>query len=339
MSDVVAAVTPVEGQPSAEVANRLKKSLFGPKEEIAPQVSEEAPASSVPTDEVEAPQGEEGTPEVEQAEPGEKEPVEATEPKFTANLGGKNEELPVSKLIALAQQGHDYTQKTQALASEKKQLESHKVEVSNLQQTLATELGAVRQMYQSFAPTPEAMNAALQRGDTAEYLRMQQQVNALNAMAQRQGQLTQAQQQQHHAAIRSRITEEGTLLVQKAPVFSDDSTHQKVSKYLLESGFLPDEIFMDERDPVNRPGIVDHRQLIVAHKAMLWDELQAKSATTQKKIEAAPKLAKPAARQEAAAVSDERFKQAKTSFLQAGTVRDISSADRRALAKRLGLNS
>lgn len=325
MSDVSTAPQ-AEVKPDAAVGERLKKALFSPKEDS--QIPVDAPASTDAAEEADAPEGEEGTPNPEQAEQDELKSSEATEPSFTAVIGGKSEELPVSKLIALAQQGADYTQKTQTLASEKKAVDTAKVEVGNLQKTYIERLGMLEAALKPQLPTPEAMNAALQKGDTATYLQMQNQVMQFNTVMGERQRASAEQAQLSQAQLQQRLAEEQRLLHEKAPEFKDEATHTRLATYLVEQG-LPEE-------DVN--SINSHVLLIMGEKSRKWDELQAKSATTQKKIEAAPKLTKPTARQGESAVTDERFKQAKQSFLQAGTVRDLSSADRVALAKRLGIN-
>jgi hypothetical protein len=54
------------------------------------------------------------------------------EPEYEIKVEGESKKLPLSKLIELAQKGEDYTKKTQALSSERKELEQIKYELQQL---------------------------------------------------------------------------------------------------------------------------------------------------------------------------------------------------------------
>lgn len=73
------------------------------------------------------------TEEVEQSETDSTEPEQqADEPKFKIKVAGEEKELPISELIKLAQQGEDYTKKTQAVSQERKELDEMKAKLEML---------------------------------------------------------------------------------------------------------------------------------------------------------------------------------------------------------------
>ncbi|NDD83401.1 hypothetical protein EBZ38_03850 [bacterium] len=232
------------------------------------------------------PEGQEGTPEGEQAEDGADEAEQATEPTYTAVIGGKSEVLPVSKLIALAQQGADYTQKTQALASERKTVEAAKAEVGNLQKQYAERLTMLEAALKPQLPTPEAMNAALQAGRNTEYLQMQNQLMQYNAVIAERQQVEAAKAQEQQLRLQATMAEESRLLYEKLPEFKEEAARKRLGEYLVKEGIPQEEV----------DSIYQHNLIVLAEKARRWDELQTKKPELQKRVENLPKLAKSTAR-------------------------------------------
>ena len=72
------------------------------------------------------------TEEVEQPETDSTETEQAEEPKFKIKVSGEEKELPISELIKLAQMGENYTQKTQAVSQERKELDEMKAKLEML---------------------------------------------------------------------------------------------------------------------------------------------------------------------------------------------------------------
>lgn len=72
------------------------------------------------------------TEEVEQSETDSTETEQVEEPKFKIKVAGEEKELPISELIKLAQQGEDYTKKTQAVSQERRELDEMKAKLEML---------------------------------------------------------------------------------------------------------------------------------------------------------------------------------------------------------------
>lgn len=70
--------------------------------------------------------------ETEQPETGSEEEAKPTEPTYKIKVGGEEKDVPLSELIKLAQQGEDYTRKTQAVSQERKELDEMKAKLEML---------------------------------------------------------------------------------------------------------------------------------------------------------------------------------------------------------------
>ena len=70
--------------------------------------------------------------ETEQLETDSEEPTQTDEPKFKIKVDGEESEVPLSELIKLAQQGKNYTQKTQAVSQERRELDEMKAKLEML---------------------------------------------------------------------------------------------------------------------------------------------------------------------------------------------------------------
>lgn len=87
---------------------------------------------------------------------------------------------------------------------------------------------------------------------------------------------------------------------------------QKLSEYLVTSGFPQEELTM----------VSDHRMIILARKAMLYDEGQTKTKTASKKVVKIPKVAKPGAQKPTDQVNQEKYDQAKARLHKTGKLED-----------------
>ena len=97
----------------------------------------------------------------------------------------------------------------------------------------------------------------------------------------------QAQQQQTSEQRNQYLSQQWGKLIDALPEWKDDAVskaeQEKISTYLLGAGFDADE--------VRNAG--DHRQVLLARKAMLYDQAQAKVSAIKKKVVTIPKTLKP----------------------------------------------
>ena len=225
-------------------------------------------------------------------EPEETKPDEPA--KFKVKVDGKELEVTQDELLAGYSRQGDYSKKTAELAQQRQQLEQ-----------AAQAVAAERQQYQAhLAQMAQALGAQLQdqskidwqhllNNDPQEYLKQRhlfetRQAALQNAQRAQQQALSEAQQaqvQQHHQRLQS----EQQALLDKLPDWKDadkaKAEQAQISVYLKSSGFNDDEV----------NGVSDHRAVLMARKAMLYDALQAKAAASTQKVQnlPAPKVLRP----------------------------------------------
>ena len=272
-----------------------------PEEQEALQAIEEQ-LDEVEEPEEETEQSEE--PEGDDEEPTEDEEVEVEEdseeqPKsLKLKINGEELEKPLDEVIALAQQGLDYTKKTQEVAEQRKALEDYaqtiKVqeqkfnEALQLNQALISEVAQLTNIDNQLAQFNDVNWQELSDNDFVEaqklfftYNQLQQQrANIANDLGQKQQQL-QAQQAQ---SIQERVAKGKEILAKEIPNWSRD-TSQAIISTGKEYGFTDDELGM----------IVDPRHVKVLHDAMQWRKLQSNSVVKNKVSQAKP-VVKPGAK-------------------------------------------
>ena len=272
-----------------------------PEEQEALQAIEEQ-LDEVEEPEEETEQSEE--PEGDDEEPTEDEEVEVEEdseeqPKsLKLKINGEELEKPLDEVIALAQQGLDYTKKTQEVAEQRKALEEYAQtiqvqeqkfnEALQLNQALISEVAQLTNIDNQLAQFNDVNWQELSDNDFVEaqklfftYNQLQQQrANIANDLGQKQQQL-QAQQAQ---SIQERVAKGKEILAKEIPNWSRD-TSQAIISTGKEYGFTDDELGM----------IVDPRHVKVLHDAMQWRKLQSNSVVKNKVSQAKP-VVKPGAK-------------------------------------------
>lgn len=271
-----------EGQPGEGVTTMtdLSAMLDGGEEseEGAPEESEQG--------EEEAPEESE---EVEQPE-GEDDEEKQDEPTFKLKHEGKEVELPQSEVVELAQKGFDYTQKTMAVAEERKAVEAARGQAEQFrqqyEQTLGQSVGQLqaleRVLTESLGSPPPV---SLAQDDVALYIAQKEQYEARRgqlayareAIAQLQDE--QARSRQAWIAQKSQETE--TALKSTLPGWNEKSLNELVD-YAGKYGLGPQNF--------------DHAMLEkgfweMAHKAKAYDELQEKKAQIKPVSQPANKVA------------------------------------------------
>ena len=187
-------------------------------------------------------------------------------------IDGKSERVKAEEARLGYLRERDYTQKTMALAEREKQL----AEVRQRWDSTVTQGEAVlAALAQEFQADFQGVNwGELATNDPAAYVQKRHAYDERQRKLQlAAGQLQQAKTQQSELesqSIQQRIAEEQKVLLDKLPDWKDAkkaaTEAAKVREYLTKSGYNPDEV----------NGVTDHRAVILARKAMLFDEMQAK---------------------------------------------------------------
>ena len=213
-------------------------------------------------------------------------------------VNGEELEKPLDEVIALAQQGLDYTKKTQEVAEQRKALEEYAQtiqvqeqkfnEALQLNQALISEVAQLTNIDNQLAQFNDVNWQELSDTDFVEaqklfftYNQLQQQRSKVaDDLSQKQQQL-QAQQAQ---SVQERIAKGKEILAKEIPNWSRD-TSQAIISTGKEYGFTDDELGM----------IVDPRHVKVLHDAMQWRKLQSNSVVKNKVSQAKP-VVKPGAK-------------------------------------------
>lgn len=269
---------PLEAQLSAKEAAAAKFSefAFGPEEEEAPveepveEVEAEA-ADEEATDEVEEVKAEEESPDVVEVE-----------------YDGKLYEVPAELKDALLRQG-DYTQKTQEVAAQRKQLDiqiqqaEHARKEYEFLDSIQEDIMKAQQLDATVNSYREYLRNNLDSLDNSDTMKIQLAIEDLQREREGLvGNLNQKQQEFQKAQQQSleELLNKGTeVLKQRIPGW-DDKAAKSLRDYAVSQG-IPGEL-------VDR--VVDPSQIHMLWKAQQYDQLQANKPAAVKTVSKAPSI-------------------------------------------------
>jgi hypothetical protein len=257
----------------------------------------------------------------------ESEPVEEVKPRYKAKVGGEEVEVELDELINGYQRSKDYTQKSQALAEQRKAIEAER---QHLEQ--------VKQERQAYAHKLQALDSFLSQQNKGEDLEVlketdpigyavkvaeqsqrEKQLAVVRAEQQRIAQQQQAEQQQ---SLQNHLKSEAEKLTSVIPELATpkgDAIRKEIREYAKSVGWSDQEL----------ASVYDHRAVLTLYKAMKFEQLQKGKPETLKKVQQAPKMLKPGTSTPNAKSSQE--KQAMQRLRQTGKVRDAAAAFERFL--------
>lgn len=220
---------------------------------------------------------------------------EATIDYYTVRVAGEDVDVSADELIAGYQRSGDYTQKTQAVAEDRKAVEAERQQFAAAQQelnqmrgNLAARLEQADTMLQAGNGEPEPNWDQLREDDPMEYMvqrdrfrdkqEQQRQIHAEREALQQQENAVRHQQWQQH------LQSEQAALLERIPEWRDENvaTTEKshVITYAQRAGFSEQELSQAS----------DSRAISILRKAMLYDALQEGTPKAKAKTKAAPKM-------------------------------------------------
>jgi hypothetical protein len=257
----------------------------------------------------------------------ESEPVEEVKPRYKAKVGGEEVEVELDELINGYQRSKDYTQKSQALAEQRKAIDAER---QHLEQ--------VKQERQAYAQKLQALDSFLSQQNKGEDLEVlketdpigyavkvaeqsqrEKQLAVVRAEQQRIAQQQQAEQQQN---LQNHLKAESEKLASVIPELSTpkgDAIRKEIREYAKSVGWSDQEL----------SSVYDHRAVLTLYKAMKFEQLQKGKPETLKKVQQAPKMLKPGTSTPNTKSSQE--KQVMQKLRQTGKVRDAAAAFERFL--------
>ena len=257
----------------------------------------------------------------------ESEPVEEVKPRYKAKVGGEEVEVELDELINGYQRSKDYTQKSQALAEQRKAIEAER---GHLEQ--------VKQERQAYAQKLQALDSFLSQQNKGEDLEVlketdpigyavkvaeqsqrEKQLAVVRAEQQRIAQQQQAEQQQ---TLQNHLKSESEKLASVIPELATpkgDAIRKEIREYAKSVGWSDQEL----------SSVYDHRAVLTLYKAMKFEQLQKGKPETLKKVQQAPRMLKPGT--SAPNTKSSQEKQVMQKLRQTGKVRDAAAAFERFL--------
>jgi hypothetical protein len=243
------------------------------------------------------------------------------EPTYSVKVAGEEKELTLSELKSLAQQGADYTKKTQQVAEQRKALEVESVAIDQ-----------ARQLRDAYAERLQAMEQLLsspEQSENLEYLKesdpigyavkvaeMSQQKEQLQAIQAKRYRIAEQQQAEQQHALQGYIAQQAARLSEVLPEYSDPVKGEKLRSELRV--FAKDIGFTDQELSMVR----DSRQVLALHKAMLYDKLQKSKPDVNKRVNEANKTIKSG--NSVKPVTSDQVKRQQQQLKQTGKVRDAA---------------
>lgn len=239
---------------------------------------------------------------------------------------GTQHKLNREETIRYAQQGFDYTQKTQALAEQNRQLADRLQRVSAIEQVhpqlkqaeaQVLALQSQVQRYQSVDWVQLATN------DPIEYSKVRAQYDVVNQTYQQaRGQFEQLKGavDEQQKVIRSQMLQaEQAKLTERIPEWKDPAKFkegaQSLRSYLIAEGATPEEV----------DGLTSSMAVAIAWKAMQYDKLRKSKAEKVGQLRTAPPVTKPGAAQPIQSTAQRQINDARATLKKTGDWRDAAT--------------
>ena len=220
--------------------------------------------------------------------PAEVEAAAEDDPEVTIKIDGKDVQVKLSELKNGYQRQADYTRKTMEVSEQRKAAEAEASKARQERDAYAANLNQLRARTEALLT--EQQNSVnwteLLQVDPVEYLKQQhlaqQRQATLQQVAAEQARVSQIQQAEQQEAQVRHIQAQHQALLDKLPEWKDEAKAKAEKAALRE--FLIQEGF-DEQALNN---ITDARAVVLARKAMLYDQVMSKAQAAAKKVATLP---------------------------------------------------
>ena len=299
MSDQVVEQSPqsrLEAMLGDDIQSDVQQNLDAPEEELKPQEAEAE--AEEPTEEVESEEE-----AIDDAPDDQAEEEEQSQDEVPAILklkvNGEEVEKPLDEVVALAQQGLDYTQKTQQVAEQRKELETYAEQIKAQEQAFQQQVQLNNVLIEDVAKITaldqqlnQYANVNWQQLSDSDFVEAQKLFFTYNQLQQERSTLVsqfEAKKQQvaqsQAQLMAEKIAKGKEVLAKEIPNWSPE-TNQALLSTGKDYGFSDAEL----------NSIVDPRHVKVLHDAMQWRKLQQKDSIVKKKVSSAKPVVKPGAK-------------------------------------------
>lgn len=214
---------------------------------------------------------------------------EATEddPVVTVKIDGKDVEVKLSELKNGYQRQADYTRKTMEVSEQRKAAEAETAKARQEREAYAQNLNRLQaQLEATLQETQQVDWEKLLESDPVEYLKQQHLAQARQAKLQQvyaaQQQVAAQQKAEAEEAHARHLQAQHQALLDKLPEWKDakkaDAERSAIRDFLIREGF--------EAEALNN--ITDARAVVLARKAMLYDQMMSKAQAAAKKVSTLP---------------------------------------------------
>lgn len=239
---------------------------------------------------------------------------------------GQQRRLTREETIKYAQQGFDYTQKTQRLAEQYRLAEAivaKAKEVEQLTPQVAQDLALATTLEQQLGQYTNVDWVALATNNPTEYPRYRAQYDQLVSNYQKAvtqlNQKRQALERNRGEITAQTVQQEMSRLVQKVPEFADAARFQKaaadIRTYLLNEG-VPEEAVDNLRDA---------NAVAIAFKAMRYDQLVKQKGEKVKALRTAPPVTRPGSQTTQGQARSDQDRDLMGRFRRSGDVKDAAA--------------
>lgn len=210
------------------------------------------------------------------------------DPTVTVKIDGKDVEVKLSELKSGYQRQADYTRKTMEVSEQRKAADAETQKARQERQAYAANLQRMQAQLEGVLQEQQKETnwEQLLQSDPVEYLRQQhlfqqRQAKYQEVMAEQQRVAAQFQAEQQEAHQRH-LQEQHQALLDKLPEWKDakkaEADRIAIREFLLNQGF--------DEQAVNQ--VNDARAVVLARKAMLYDQMMSKAQAAAKKVATLP---------------------------------------------------
>jgi len=299
MSDQVAEQSP-QSRLEAMLGDSIQtdvKELDVPEQPVEePQEEAEVPTDETSEDTDAEPTDDNPDDQAEEEEQSEEDEVPAI---LKLKVNGEEVEKPLEEVVALAQQGLDYTQKTQQVAEQRKELEAYAESIKAQEQAFQEQMQLNNVLIEDVAKITaldqqlnQYANVNWQQLSDSDFVEAQKLFFTYNQLQQERSNLVsqfEAKKQQvvqkQTQLMAEKIAKGKEVLAKEIPNWSPE-TNQALLSTGKDYGFSDAEL----------NSIVDPRHVKVLHDAMQWRKLQQKDSIVKKKVSSAKPVVKPGAK-------------------------------------------
>ncbi len=285
--------TAVTEEPTVQPEPEVKENLLGQFENLLTAENEQ-PTSEGEQDAKAQPEApsDEPTPDDLELEETDNSPAEGTEELVTVKVDGQDRQVTLDELKNGYSRQSDYSKKTQALADERRGLDTERDKVT-------TELEAVKKERDDYAVKLKSFIKSdkqedidwdkVYEQDPIEYVRLKAETDRKKEIRQQAEtelkSIEQKQDEEQKKKYADYVTTQSNMLSDKVPEFADPVKKGKiqanVKNYLNEIGFSDQELSM----------LTDHRTVMVAIEGMKYSQLK-KAKLGDKKVKNIPRVSK-----------------------------------------------